>query len=60
MSYAQKIINDRVKEYGITTAELSRRTGLSRQRINKAITGEARLKGFDFLILCRALKIETF
>lgn len=60
MSYAQKIIKDRVQEFGITIAELSRRTGLPRQRINKAIKGEARLKGTDFLILCRALKIETF
>jgi lambda repressor-like predicted transcriptional regulator len=60
MSNAQTIIKHKVQEYGITIAELSRRTGLPSSRIKKAIKGEARLKGADFLILCRALKIETF
>jgi plasmid maintenance system antidote protein VapI len=60
MSNAQKIIKHRVQEYGITAAELARRTGLPRQRIRKAINGEAKIKGTEFLILCRALQIETF
>jgi predicted transcriptional regulator len=59
MSYARKVLQRRVEEYGITIAELSRRTGIPKTRLKKGLKGEAAIKGGDFLLICRALQIET-
>ena len=60
MSNAQEIIRHKVQENGISISELARRSGLPSNRIKNAMEGKAKIKGADFLILCRVLKIETF
>ena len=55
---AKSIIKERVQDIGITLSELSRRTGIPYSRVHRTLRGNARLMATDFLVYCKALKIE--
>jgi DNA-binding IclR family transcriptional regulator len=55
---AKNIVKERVADTGITLSELSRRTGIPYNRVHRTLKGNARLMANDFLVYCKALKIE--
>lgn len=55
---AKNIIKERIADTGITLSELSRRTGIPYNRVHRTLKGNAKLMATDFLVYCKALKIE--
>lgn len=55
---AKNIIKKQITENGITLSELSRKTGIPYNRVHRTLKGNAKLKATDFLVYCKALKIE--
>lgn len=53
-----EIIGARIKQRGITKAELSRRIKLNPDLLDRSLKGERKIKANEFLALCKELELD--
>jgi len=56
------VLNERIRERGISISELSRRVGMNDEMLRRSLAGSRNVKADEFIGLCRelALDIEDF
>ena len=54
-----EVLNKRIKERGITTSELARRTDLDPELLRRSLAGTRRLLADEFVRLCSELNLDT-
>lgn len=53
------VLNKRIKERGIPTSELARRTGLDSELLRRSLAGTRNLRADEFVRLCHELSLDT-
>ena len=53
------ILNARIKERGIPTSELARRSGLNAELLRRSLAGARKLGADEFVSLCHELDLNT-
>ena len=53
------VLNDRIRERGIPTSELARRTGLNSELLRRSLSGSRNLRADEFVSLCHELDLDT-
>lgn len=52
------VLNERIKERGITVSELARRVGMSDELLRRSLAGTRNVKADEFIELCRELSLD--
>jgi len=58
MQQAYQVIAQRVKERGISKAELGRRIGIDDELLRRALIGKRKIPADEFVKLCQILGLE--
>jgi len=52
------VINERIRERGISVSELSRRIGMNDEMLRRSLAGNRNVKADEFIGLCRELHLD--
>lgn len=52
------VLNNRIKERGISVSELSRRVGMNDEMLRRSLAGSRNVKADEFIGLCRELSLD--
>ena len=58
MAQAYQVISRRVKDRGISKAELGRRIGLDDELLRRSLIGKRKITADEFVKLCHELQLE--
>lgn len=53
-----KVINERIRERGISISELSRRAGIKDELLRRSLSGTRSVKADEFIELCKELSLD--
>ncbi len=53
-----KVLNERIRERGISISELSRRVGMNDEMLRRSLTGNRNVRADEFVGLCHELSLD--